>query len=357
MNRAGFQVPGKSGNGHDPQAWGALIEAARKPRIGFLGLGWIGRHRMQAVLEGGNVEIAALADPSVEMLDAAAGSAPDAALVASLDDLIAMDLDGVVIATPSALHAEQTIRALERGLAVFCQKPLGRTGREVRQVIAAAYEADRLLGVDMSYRLTQGMQQARTLIAAGEIGRVFAVDLVFHNAYGPDKEWFYDYARAGGGCVMDLGVHLVDLGLWSLGRPAVAEVRANLYAGGERLAPAARHVEDFASATIELENGPILRLACSWRLNAGRDAIIEAAFYGTDGGLRFHNVDGSFYDFALDRFRGTSVERLVDPPEAWGGRAVAAWADALAAGARFNPEVESMIAVSDALDMIYGRAS
>jgi predicted dehydrogenase len=48
---------------------------------------------------------------------------------------------------------------------------------------------------------------------------VFAVDLVFHNAYGPDKPWFYDPELSGGGCVMDLGVHLVDLALWSLDFP------------------------------------------------------------------------------------------------------------------------------------------
>jgi predicted dehydrogenase len=59
---------------------------------------------------------------------------------------------------------------------------------------------------------------------SGELGRVFAVDLVFHNAYGPDKPWFYDPELAGGGCVMDLGVHLVDLALWSLDFPGVTAV-------------------------------------------------------------------------------------------------------------------------------------
>ena len=103
----------------------------------------------------------------------------------------------VVIATPSALHAEQSIRALDAGAAVFCQKPLGRDAAEAASVVAAARAADRLLSVDFSYRFTRGMEAIAGLIRGGELGHVFAVDLVFHNAYGPGKPWFYDRAQSG----------------------------------------------------------------------------------------------------------------------------------------------------------------
>ena len=154
----------------------------RRPRLGFLGVGWIGRHRMQAILETGAVEAAAIADPSPEMAAEAARLAPGAALVATLDDLLDAGVDGVVIATPSALHAGQSVRALERGAAVFCQKPLGRTAAEVRAVVEAARAADRLLAVDLSYRFTEGMQHIRELVRSGGLGRVYAADLTFHNA-------------------------------------------------------------------------------------------------------------------------------------------------------------------------------
>ena len=102
-------------------------------------------------------DIVAIADPSADMRKAAGALAPDAVLVGSLEDILSTGVDGVVIATPSALHAEQAIQALRQGAAVFCQKPLGRTEAEVRDVVAAARDADRLLGVDLSYRFTQGM--------------------------------------------------------------------------------------------------------------------------------------------------------------------------------------------------------
>jgi predicted dehydrogenase len=326
-----------------------------RPRLGFLGVGWIGRHRMEAMLATGAVEAAAIADPSEEMAVQAAKLAPGAALVSTLDELLDVGVDGVVIATPSAMHAGQSIRALERGSAVFCQKPLGRTAAEARSVVDAARAADRLLAVDLSYRFTEGMTSIAELVRSGELGRLYAVDLVFHNAYGPDKAWFYDPVLSGGGCVMDLGVHLVDLALWTLDFPAVAAVESRLIAGGEPLAGAADRVEDYAVATIALENGCILRLACSWRLQAGRDAVISAEFYGTEGGAALRNVGGSFYDFSAERYRGTVSESLAEPPDQWGGRAAADWARRLAAGERFDPEAERLVDVAEVLDRIYGR--
>lgn len=326
-----------------------------KPRIGFLGTGWIGRHRMEKMLETGAVEAAAICDPSGECRAEALRLAPQAGQVSGLDEMLALGLDGIVIATPSALHAEQTIAALDAGAAVFCQKPLGRTGAEAAAAVEAARKADRLLGVDLSYRHTEAMAKIAPLVREGALGRVHAVDLTFHNAYGPDKSWFYDPAQAGGGCVMDLGVHLVDLALWTLDFPEVERVSSHLFAGGKPLGPAPDICEDHALATLELAGGTVVRLACSWRLQAGRDAIISAEFYGTEGGAAMRNVGGSFYDFSAELYRGTAAESLAEPPDPWGGRAGADWARRLAAGERFDPEAEKLVAVARVLDRIYGR--
>jgi predicted dehydrogenase len=323
-----------------------------KPRIGFLGTGWIGRHRMAAMLATGAVEAVALCDPSGGCLAEAGSIAPDARRVETLEEMLALDIDGVVIATPSALHAAQAITALDAGKAVFCQKPLGRTLTETRAVVEAARAADRLLGVDLSYRHTAGMRQIAELVHGGALGRLFAVDLTFHNAYGPDKPWFYDPVQSGGGCVIDLGVHLVDLALWTLGFPRIADVDARLLKGGEPLQPG--EVEDYAVAQFSAGDVAV-RLACSWRLPAGRDAVIEAAFYGTQGGAALRNVAGSFYDFTAERFDGTGAETLVGPPDDWGGRAAAAWAEQLARSPAFDPAAEQFVRSADVLDRIYGR--
>jgi predicted dehydrogenase len=299
------------------------------PRLGFLGVGWIGRSRLEAIERAGAGIVAAVADPAVD----------DA--LGSYDELLERELDGVVIATPSALHAEQAIAALELGLPVFVQKPVGRTAGEVRSVVAAAERADVPLGVDLAYRHADAFVEAREQVRCGAVGDVFAAELVFHNAYGPDKPWFRDPKLAGGGCVIDLGIHLVDLAVWTLGLTP-RDVRSRLLG---------TPVETWATA--ELDH---VRLACSWDLHAGRDAVIEATFLGEDGTVRVANVGGSFYDFRCELLRGTSREALVEPPDAWPGRAAVAWARRVAAGAGFDAaEGAELVRVAEILDRIYGR--
>src|SRR5689334_15550627 len=251
--------------------------------LGFLGTGWIGRNRMEAMLATGEANAAAICDPEPEMLRQAQAAAPLALVTDSLDAMLALDLDGIVVATPSALHAEQSMRALEAGVAVFCQKPLGRNAAEVEAVLDAARAADRLLGVDLSYRHTAAMQAIRERVRSGELGQLFAADLTFHNAYGPQSAWFWDPELSGGGCLIDLGVHLIDLLLWMFDFPEVLEAKATLLRDGRPVRP--DEVEDYATAEIRLANGVNARVACSWNLNAGRDAVIEASFYGTGGGV------------------------------------------------------------------------
>ena len=329
--------------------------SARRPRLGFLGTGWIGRHRLEAVAASGAAEIAAIVDPAPANAEAAKALAPEAPILGSLDALLDADLDGIVIATPSAMHAEQSVAALERGLAVFCQKPLGRTAEETARVVDAARTADRLLGVDLSYRHTEAARRVRDLVQGGALGEVFAADLVFHNAYGPDKPWFYDPALSGGGCVIDLGIHLVDLALWTLDFPAVSATSARLFSGGASLSPGADAIEDYAVATLDLDNGVVVRLACSWNLSAGCDAVIGAEFFGTRGSAALRNVAGSFYEFTATHARGTTSVTVAHAPDAWGGRAAVAWVRRLGRNRAFDPRADHLVVLAAAIDRIYGR--
>ncbi|MBI2678471.1 MAG: Gfo/Idh/MocA family oxidoreductase [Candidatus Koribacter versatilis] len=310
---------------------------------------------MQAIASSGSAEVALICDASPEIAGKALATVPGAAPAACFRDLLRAGLDGIVIATPSALHAEQSLAALESGLAVFCQKPLGRTAAEAGAVIAAARRAHRLLAVDFSYRFTAALQTVRGLVRSGALGEVYAANVLFHNAYGPDKQWFYDPALSGGGCVMDLGVHLVDAALWILGFPEVTGVSSRLYAGGALLPPRPAVVEDYATARLDLAGGVSVDLACSWRLPVGQDCVIAIEFYGTKGGAAFRNVGGSFYDFTAEHYDGTRRTALAGPPDAWPGRAPVDWAGRLAAGEGFDPAIEHVVSVAGVLDSIYGR--
>jgi len=252
------------------------------------------------------------------------------------------------------LHAAQCEQALRAGKAVFCQKPLARTKAETERVIDAARAADKLLAVDFSYRYLAGVDRLRELVTSGALGDIFAADLVFHNAYGPDKPWFYDVASSGGGSVMDLGVHLVDLILWLLPNAEPGPVQSRLFRNGHTLEPPFAEVEDFARAEFAVGDTEV-RLCCSWNLHAGCDAIIEVTLQGTQGGVAIRNVAGSFFDFEIHHFRGTARHKLAGYPDSWGGRALSAWAEKLQYHPNYDSEVEQVIRVAEVIDRIYRR--
>jgi predicted dehydrogenase len=327
------------------------IQPARALRLGFLGLGWIGRKRLDAIADLPEIEIAAIADSDVERVAAAREQYHNAVAVADVNALIDSDLDGIVIATPNGCHAEQAVACLKSGVAVFCQKPLATHFADAERVVIAAQRANRLLGVDLCYRYVDGMSELRHRIASGQLGTIAAIDLTFHNAYGPDKRWCLDRELAGGGCLLDLGVHLLDLSSWLQGNPSMQLTSRHLFRQGKTLA--AGELEDLAFAEFSQHDGALVRIACSWHAHAGRDAIIGMRILGSEGGAEWRNVDGSFYDFELEVFRGTSREKLGGYPDAWGDRALRAWIQQLAQDRSYDSRAAEYLGTAQLIDAVY----
>jgi predicted dehydrogenase len=327
-----------------------------RPRLAFLGLGWIGRHRLKAVVDSGLADAIAIADVDAAAVDAAAVLVPGAARGRSIDDLLEHRPDGVVIATPSAQHAAEAVLALEAGCAVFCQKPLARNAVEAAAVVGTARAHDRRLGVDLSYRHLEATRRVTELVTTGALGAVHALDLTFHNAYGPGQAWYYRRAESGGGCLLDLGIHLIDLlALWV---PEPFTVRAaSLSSKGRPWAAVPSGVEDFALVQLQSPSGVTARVACSWGTPSGCDAIIEARLFGTAAGARVRNVNGSFYDFTAEHLEAGRSTVLAQPPDDWGGRAAVAWTAAVAAGGRFDASAEPLVELSAVIDRCYQTAA
>lgn len=323
------------------------------PKLGFLGVGWIGKNRMEALFSNKLTEKISVFDPDELSVQEALRAVPSAKVLQSYDDLLKEEIDGVVIASPSALHAKQAIQALEHGKAVFCQKPLGRNLGETKAVVHKAKQSDKLLAVDYSYRYTQGISAIKDLLEKGKLGKIYAVEAVFHNAYGPDKAWFYDSDLSGGGCLIDLGSHLIDLVLYLFNAPSIEVRDANLLSKGKPVLSFGERVEDFAEAQLRTSTGVSVRMACSWKLPVGKDAEIYLKLYGTEGGAGFHNVNGSFYDFQTDIYTRNSTETVVTPPDDWGGRAIQRWAKQLIQKNTFNNDNYELIKSASLLEDIY----
>lgn len=326
------------------------------PRLGFIGLGWIGLMRMRSLRGAGLARVACIADADPGVLRAAAEESPEAEACGSMEALLEAGPEGVVIATPNACHAGQALAAIERGIPVFCQKPLATRYADARRLVDAARRADVLLGVDMSYRHLQGVQLLRELLAeggSGRLGRLYALELTFHNAYGPGKAWFFDRRLAGGGCLLDLGVHLLDLAAWLTGAGLERTCSTVLRKG---VVPADGEVEDFA--WVELRAGDVpVRVACSWNLHAGRDCRISFEAIGDAGVVAIENVGGSFLEFQTELRQGTHGAVLCREDGAWGPKALAAWAGQVGDGAGFDESIEAHVDALRLIDSVYERVT
>ena len=336
-----------------------LPALAREPmgsaRLGLLGVGWMGLKRLEAMTQLGVGEIVAVCDPARDRVTRARALATGAVPCGTIDEMVDHDLDGVVICTPSALHTRECLECLDWGLPIFCQKPLASTAAETTAVVLEAQTQDCLIDVDLCYRRLAAVEAIMDLAGSGELGDLYAARLTFHNASSPDHAWFCDPKTSGGGCVIGLATHLVDLAVRVLGSP-VEDVESACFANGERLTrPIEAPIEDYATARLRLRSGAVVDLACSWNIALGQDAVIEADFFGTKGGARMRNVGGSFYDFTAVHTRGSRSRVLAEPPDDWSARALTDWARRLSEGAGFDSEAWDLVHVARVVDEIYGR--
>jgi predicted dehydrogenase len=330
-----------------------MLRCRQPIRLGVLGCGWIAGNRLRQIAGSGLTQVVAVADPSPMACEAVrhrTGAVPR--VHADLDGLLSERLDAVMISTPTGLHAEQALAVVGAGLPVFVQKPLGVTAPDVSRVLTAGARADVPVETDFCYRWLASARALRRELLGNVIGRPYHVEARFLNAYRPDGRWSADHRLAGGGALMDLGIHLLDLVSWVSDRGAVLRDVA-LRHRGRALAPG--EVEDFARLDLVLEGDVPVRVVSAWDASTGRDAEIRLVVYGENGTLAISNHAGSFFDFDACRHFGTWTDALAaDRSDAWQAGPLTAWLARVADGEGYQ-EPAGVRAVAALVDDAYAR--
>jgi predicted dehydrogenase len=251
-------------------------------------VGWLGESLVKALSHVPRLRLAAVQDADPELAAEVAARAGSPRHGTDYEALVATpDVDVVVICTPNWLHVGQARAALLAGKHVLVQKPLALTPVDARATVDLAARVGRLLVVDYSYRYLETVRSLR--VALPDIGRIERVTAAFHNIYGPSNRWPFEPRLSGGGALIDLGVHLLDLGLDAL-RPRRVRLEA-----AELSFDRGYRVEDAARILVRLDDVP-MSVEVSW--NADRPlADISLQVDGDRGRLRWENVDGSFFHF------------------------------------------------------------
>ena len=179
-------------------------------RIGLIGLGKMGGIRARTIAAHPVTELVIGADSN----EAAFKDFPAIHTTADWREVVASDVDAVFVCTPNHLTAQAIIAALDAGKHVFSEKPPGRTVAEIEAIREAERRnPDRVLKFGFNHRYHAGIREARRLVTSGKLGRILWVRGVYGKSGGPDfeKQWRSDRAMAGGGILLDQGIHMLDL--------------------------------------------------------------------------------------------------------------------------------------------------
>lgn len=274
-------------------------------RVGVIGLGWAGQQHLEAYAARDDVQVVGLAALETDQLALLAERHEVPIAVADWRELLATaDLDAVSVAVPTFLHAPISIAALEAGVHVLTEKPMARDAAESDSMVEAARSAGRVLHVAFNQRHRGDIAALRAQVEAGALGRVYHARVSWLRRAGIPTlgSWFTNSAMAGGGPLIDLGVHMLDMTLHLMGEPRVRTVSAVTHAelgprglggsaSGKQGVGSAYEVEDLATLLLRLEDGRSITLESSWATHRPAGDEIALTLYGTDGGAEVQVID------------------------------------------------------------------
>ena len=268
-------------------------------KVGIIGAGAISRDHGNSVNAYAGAEVVAIADPHRQRAKTLAKELGVKRVYLSAEALIGdPDIDAVTIAVPNTFHAPYSIAALNAGKHVSLDKPFTLNAAEAKQVIAAAKRNKKVFMLGMNWRFRPESQTVREVIKRGDIGDIYHAKATILRRTGCPKfgTWFGRKDLAGGGALLDIGVHFLDLCLFVIDNFEPVAVSGAVYTkfghrgigeGGWGHSTPGKHVfdvDDFGTALIKMKNGATVTLNAAWVLHMETPGRMAVEAFGTEGG-------------------------------------------------------------------------
>lgn len=268
-----------------------------KTNIAIIGAGSIANYHMKSYkMHSDKVCVKAVCDLNRERAQAFANTYDIPNVYTNFDEMLAEQaLDALSVATWNNAHAPAAIAALNAGLHVLCEKPLAINACEAEKMLNAAKANNRLLMVGFVRRFAQNTVALKSIINSGDLGEIYSSKVSMIRRWGNPGGWFSDKKRSGGGALIDLGVHIIDLARFLSGNPLPVSVYAATFSklgikpdilGVDKYRTVEQDdfcdVEDAATALIRFDNGMVTYLNVTWVENADDETLIH--FSGSKGG-------------------------------------------------------------------------
>ncbi len=336
----------------------------KKLRIGIIGLG-MGQAHVHGYRQHAQAEVVAAADVNEVILNERGKNLQIPSLYTSAAEMLkAEKLDVVSVATPNKFHMPLTVAAFKAGCHVLCEKPLAMNAAEGRKILAASKAARKRLGINFSFRFNDQSWALKKQVDSGILGDVYFAETTWMRRRGMPGfgGWFGTKALAGGGPLIDLGVHRMDLSLWLMGYPRPVWVLANTYDHIARPIAKAQgktfDVEDMAAAMVKFANGATMMVKASWAGNIAENEKMETRLLGTKGGLVQRNL-GEGYAFEAEMYverEGAQFDMKLHPPMPGAASCYYQFVDAIVNNRPHTATGEEGLIVMELIDAIYASA-
>ncbi len=271
-------------------------------RLGVIGAGFIGKVHCNEFKAIPGVELAGVCDFLPARAEALATELGVKKAFKNAEELIAdKSIDAVVVAVPNQYHASLTVLALQAGKHVLVEKPMALNAVEAKRIVDAQRKARKTVMVAHQMRWEGLSQIVRKQAEDGAFGRIYNIKAGWWRRCGIPGwgSWFTRMSESGGGPLIDIGVHMLDLSLWLAGSPKPVSVFGSTYAefGPKRKGlgtwgtpewDGRYDVEDLATAMVRLDNGATLTLEVSWAVNTDSDQKPFIHLMGTEGGASIY---------------------------------------------------------------------
>ena len=270
-----------------------------KIRIGVIGAGWPGCRHIEAYQANkDSAELAALCDLNMERCAGVAKQYAIKRRYDSYEEMISKEkLDAVSVCTPNCTHAPISVAAMKMGCHVICEKPMASSTAGAKEMIAAEKNTGKVLMIGHQRRFTGEVQYLKKLVDCGELGEIYFARAYWIRRYGIPGlgSWFTRKKMSGGGAMIDIGVHALDLALWMMGYPEPTGVsgswgsRFGVHGIGGKLAATGEKifdVDDYAVGHVRFGGGRSLVVQATWVTHVEKDEM-GVELWGTKGGAIF----------------------------------------------------------------------
>ena len=268
-------------------------------KIAIVGTGIIVKSHLKGISQLDDVELVAVCDINEERVKEVGKKYPNARLYTDYKEMIEKEeLDAVDICTPNNIHSQAAVYALEHGLHVMCEKPDAVSVSEAEKMKTAAENSGKTLMVMRNNRYRPSTKFLKQYIAEGKMGEIYAGRCGWIRRRGIPGwgGWFTDKEQAGGGPLIDLGVHIIDLSMYLMGNAKPVTVSGCTYLKFPHTSHSKIDVEDLAMGFIRFDNGACLQIEFSWASNIQCDQMF-VELRGTKAGSRMSGIDRKFEIF------------------------------------------------------------